>query len=78
MEVNEVKTLIEQAFPDGEVSVELHNGHYTITVISEMFSGLRLVARQQRIYAPLSDVIAAGDIHAVNIFARTPAEAEMD
>jgi acid stress-induced BolA-like protein IbaG/YrbA len=43
-----------------------------ITVISAEFEGLRPVARQQRVYAPLSGLIADGTLHAVNISAQTP------
>lgn len=74
MEAHEVKELVAGAFPDGSVEVELVGGHYTVTVVSPSFEGLRSVARQQRVYAPLSAVIAAGTIHAVNIRALTPAE----
>ena len=76
MEASEVQALVASAFPDGEVAVELIGGHYTVTVISESFAGMRSVARQQKVYAPLSAVIAAGTIHAVNIRAMTPAEAD--
>lgn len=75
MQAHEVQALVAAAFPDGEVSVDLINGHYTVTVISSVFDGVRAVARQQKVYAPLADVIAAGTIHAVNIRALTPAEA---
>lgn len=76
MDANDVKSLVAAAFPEGEVHVDLMGGHYTVTVISEAFAGVRPVARQQRVYAPLADVIAAGTIHAVNIRAMTPAEAD--
>lgn len=75
MEATDVKALVAKAFPGATVDVELLGGHYTVTVISDDFAGVRPVARQQRVYAPLADVIAAGTIHAVNIRAMTPAEA---
>jgi acid stress-induced BolA-like protein IbaG/YrbA len=75
MEANDVKALVAAAFPTGTVEVELSMGHYTVTVVSDEFGGMRPVARQQKVYAPLADVIAAGTIHAVNIRALTPAEA---
>jgi len=78
MQAEEVKALIAAAFPNADVSVALDGGHYTVTVVSEMFEGKRSVARQQSVYAPLADVIAAGAIHAVNIRALTPAEAGRD
>jgi acid stress-induced BolA-like protein IbaG/YrbA len=33
---------------------------------------MRPVARQQRVYAPLANLIADGTLHAVNISALTP------
>ena len=75
MEADQVKNLVSNAFPDADVSVALEMGHYTVTVVSDAFAGMRPVARQQKVYAPLADVIAAGTIHAVNIRAMTPAEA---
>ncbi|WP_040481547.1 BolA family protein [Luminiphilus syltensis] len=74
MEANEVQALVATAFPDGEVRVDLDGGHYTVTVVSAAFEGVRPVARQQRVYAPLAPVIAQGTIHAVNIKALTPSE----
>lgn len=76
MEANEVRALIEAAFPGGKVDVDLAGGHYTVTVIDNGFEGVRSVARQQKVYAPLADIIAQGTIHAVNIRALTPAEAD--
>jgi acid stress-induced BolA-like protein IbaG/YrbA len=39
-----------------------------------VFEGLRPVKKQQLVYAALSDRIADGSIHAVNIRTFTPAE----
>ena len=75
MDVSEVRDLVLAAFPESDVDVELAGGHYTVSVISGAFAGVRSVARQQRVYAPLASAIAAGHMHAVNIRAMTPAEA---
>ena len=64
--------LILVAFPGAEVSVALNGGHVDVTVISADFAGMRPVARQQRVYAPLAALIADGTLHAVNISAVTP------
>lgn len=64
--------LIQVAFPDAQVSVSLNGGHVDITVISADFAGMRPVARQQRVYAPLANLIADGTLHAVNISTLTP------
>ena len=44
MEANEVRALIEAAFPDGKVDVDLAGGHYTVTVIDNGFEGVRSVS----------------------------------
>ena len=75
MEASNVRELVMAAFPQAQVEVDLSGGHYTVTVIDISFEGVRPVARQQKVYAPLADVIAQGAIHAVNIRALTPAEA---
>ena len=75
MTEQDVTRLLVEAFPGAQIAVELDGGHVNITVISADFEGLRPVACQQRVYAPLASAIAAGHMHAVNIRALTPAEA---
>ena len=72
MTESELTQLLSAAFPGAQVSVTLEGGHVHITVISAEFEGMRPVARQQRVYAPLSGLIADGTLHAVNISAQTP------
>ena len=72
MTESELTQLLSEAFPGAQVLVELEGGRVDITVISAEFEGLRPVARQQRVYAPLSGLIADGTLHAVNIIAQTP------
>ena len=64
--------LLQASFPDAEISVSLDGSHVDITVVAAEFEGLRPVARQQRVYAPLATLIADGTLHAVNITAQTP------
>ena len=72
MTESELTQLLSKAFPGAQVSVALEGGHVDITVISAEFEGMRPVARQQRVYAPLSGLIADGTLHAVNIITKTP------
>ena len=72
MTESELTQLLSEAFPGAKVFVALEGGHVGITVISAEFEGLRPVARQQRVYAPLAGLIADGTLHAVNISAQTP------
>ena len=72
MNEQDLIALLQQAFPDAQVSVSLNRGHVDISVTSSVFEGLRPVARQQRVYAPLASLIADGTLHAVNISVQTP------
>ena len=74
MSPEQVKQLLVSALPDCDVSVDGDGRHFDITVVGDMFAGLRSVQRQQKIYAVLSEVIASGDIHAVNMKTYTPEE----
>ena len=72
MTEQDLQSLLLAAFPGAEVSVSLNGGHVDIAVVSADFEGLRPVARQQRVYAPLAALIADGTLHAVNIKALAP------
>ena len=67
-----IKETLKGAFPGATIDVQLDGSHCQVTVISDVFEGLRPVARQQRVYAPLGDFIRSGALHAVNIVATTP------
>ena len=74
MQEEQIKQLLDSALPGCDVEVLVEGSHCTVTVIGEVFEGLRPVKRQQMVYAGLSQQIADGSIHAVNITALTPAE----
>ena len=63
---------LESAFPGAQIDVQLDGSHCQVTVVSDLFEGLRPVARQQKVYAPLNEFICSGALHAVNIIANTP------
>ena len=48
-------------------------GHYTVTIVSERFTGLQRVARHRLIYHSLAELMQQG-IHALAIDARAPGE----
>ena len=50
-------------------------GHFNVEVVSNAFDGKSLVARHQLIYKIVAEPMAAGEIHALGIQAKTPAEA---
>ena len=72
MTEEELAALLRNAFPEAQIAVSMNGGHVDIAIESAEFEGLRPVARQQRVYAPLSGLIADGTLHAVNISAQTP------
>lgn len=70
-----IKSLLAAAFPDAiEIEVSGEGGKFQVTIVSEAFAGLRPVAKQQRVYAPLNEYIASGAIHAVTMRTLTPEE----
>lgn len=74
MQAPDIRNLLSDTFPGCEVVVSADGNHVDITVIGEVFDGLRPVQRQQRVYAVLREAIASGVIHAVNMKTYTPAE----
>jgi len=49
-------------------------GHFSVDITSAAFSGMAPLARHRRVYAALGEMMQT-DIHALQIRARTPAEA---
>lgn len=50
--------------------------HFAVSIVSEAFSSLNQVQRHRMIYTLLRDEMSAGYIHALQINAKTPEEAE--
>jgi acid stress-induced BolA-like protein IbaG/YrbA len=71
----DVESRIEAAIEGAQVSARGDDHRMEIRVISPAFEGLSRVARQQRVYAAITDLISAGQLHAVTIRALAPAEA---
>ncbi len=74
MDAATVKALLLNHLPDCEFHVQGEGSNYDITAVGEVFEGLRPVKKQQLVYGALSEEIASGAIHAVNIRTLTPAE----
>ncbi len=69
-----VAKLIEDHIPGAEVSVDGDGYKYETTVISDTFEGLNTLKRQQAVYAAVNSEITSGNLHALTITAKTPAE----
>lgn len=68
MTTDEIRDLLLSAFPEAdEVQVQGEGAKFTVTVVSDRFEGMRPVAKQQLVYAPLNPHIATGAIHAVTM-----------
>lgn len=74
MEIQEIQSLLEQALELDEVHVSGEGSHFKIIAVGEVFAGMNRVKKQQFIYAPLSEKIADGTLHALTIKAFTPEE----
>ena len=62
-------------FSPESIRVEGDGSHFQITVISDVFSGLSKIKRQQLVYRLIGDLIQQGTVHAVQLTTQTPLEA---
>lgn len=74
MDAGAVKALISSKIDTEFVEVQGEGAKYHVTVVSNEFSGLMPVKKQQLIYSCLNDEISSGVIHAVTMALHTPAE----
>jgi acid stress-induced BolA-like protein IbaG/YrbA len=64
---DEIAALVKEATNVEQVIVKSDGSHYQVIAVDDMFDTLSRVKRQQMVYAPLSEKIADGTIHAVSI-----------
>ena len=76
MNPEDVQKMIEAGLPDCEVKVTGDGSHFEAVVIGEVFDGLSLVKKQQKVYATLGDKITSGELHALTIKTFTASEYE--
>ena len=74
MQAAEVKHIIESQISEANVITAGEGCNFEVTVISDVFSGLLPVKRQQLVYKCVNQQIADGSIHALTIKAYTPAQ----
>jgi stress-induced morphogen len=77
MDANEIESLIKQAFPDAQVSIEDLRGdgdHYAATVVSAAFKGKSRVQQHQMVYAALKGRMG-NELHALALQTSAPAGA---
>ncbi len=74
MDCTQIKQMIEAGIDNCDVSVTGDDGvHFEAIVVSEDFEGIRTLQRHRMVYATLGDQMG-GDIHALALTTRTPAE----
>ncbi len=70
MAVDTIRTLLEQAFPDGAVDVIDRTGggdHFQVTVASRAFEGVSLVEQHRMVNRALAGPLGDGTIHELRI-----------
>jgi len=67
MTTQEIEAFLLAQLQLQEVHVKSDGSHFNIIAVSDDFTEMSRVKRQQYIYGPLSDKIADGSMHAVSI-----------
>ena len=71
-----IRERIVAALPDAEVEIKDSTGkgdHFEARVVAAAFEGLSMIEQHQRVYAPLRDWLATGELHALALKTYTPA-----
>lgn len=71
-----IQQLIEQGMSAQSVQVSGGEGKYVAEVVSNEFADLSLIKRHKLVYACVNEEIVSGELHALTIVAKTPAEIE--
>lgn len=75
MQSNELKSLLETAFPGARVEVASPDDvHFQALVVAEAFSGKPTLARHRLVYAALGERMG-GEVHALSLRTLAPGEA---
>jgi len=72
MQPEQIQALLQDKIEGSQVDVNVDGSHVNVVVVSPVFEGLSPVKKQQLVYAVLSEQIASGVIHAVNMKTYTP------
>ena len=74
MTPEKIQQIIASHMPDAAVEVSGGEGKFIAEVTSDAFEGLTPIKRHKMVYACVNDEITSGELHALTIVARTPAE----
>jgi len=74
MTLEEIQAKLEAGVKDSTVTMEGDGCNCSTLVVSSIFEGMSLLARQRMVLASVRENIDSGELHALSIKARTPAE----
>ena len=74
MTPQQIQDLIASHMTDAKVEVSGGEGKFIANVTSQAFDGLPILKRHKLVYACVNDEIVSGELHALTIVAKTPAE----
>lgn len=74
MNPQKIEQLILSQMPGAEVEVSGGEGKFVANVTSDAFDGLPTIKRHKLVYACVNAEITSGELHALTIIAKTPAE----
>lgn len=74
METEAVAQRIRAGLPGAEVQVTGDGEHFEAIVVSDAFEGLSLIKRERLVMETVREQVASGELHALSIKARTPAQ----
>lgn len=72
--IETIEQLVQEIINCQHIKAEGDGSHFSVTIVSEDFAGLRSVKRQQMVYKAVNEHIASGAIHALTIKAYTDEE----
>lgn len=74
MTLEEIQAKLEAGIENATVSMEGDGCNCSTLVVSPVFEGMALLARQRMVLATMREEIDSGELHALTIKARTPRE----
>ena len=74
MTLGEIQAKLEAGVENSTVTMEGDGCNCSTLVVSSIFEGMSLLARQKMVLAAVRENIDSGELHALSIKARTPEE----
>jgi BolA protein len=76
LQVRSLEVIDDSHLHAGHAGARAGGGHYRVRIVSDDFAGRRPLERHRMVYQALGDAMRPDTIHALNIEALTPAEAD--